>query len=174
MSFKIQILVYSICHTKGLTPSNLRFRAAAGGDGNPKVAIDNIAKGLLKDGQNLKTKHESFSVNGDGGATLDEFNVFISKVADYVGKEISGIRIGDSGSDKVKMVRTAKYEGNSKTDSKTPTSWLEMSKGLLKGHFHTHPFRDHTPSSDKDVPLFNSYPKLPFYIIAGGREKRFN
>ncbi|MBW3518753.1 hypothetical protein [Flavobacterium sp. NKUCC04_CG] len=31
MSFKIQILVYSICHTKGLTPSNLRFRAAAGG-----------------------------------------------------------------------------------------------------------------------------------------------
>lgn len=140
--------------------------------GKEKVAVDNISKGILKDGLNLKEDSNSFDVNGKGQPTLKEFNKFISEFSDYVGKEIAGVRLGrDKNSDNVDRVFTYKYKGNTKTKSKTAREWF--SRVDLKGHFHTHPGGDHTPSDDYDIPLRKDYPNLPFFIIAGGYEEKY-
>jgi RHS repeat-associated protein len=140
--------------------------------GTEKVAIDNISKGILRDGLNLQKKNGNFNVNGDGQPTLEEFNKFISKFSDYVGKEIAGIKLGNKDSDEVKRVLTYKYEGNTKTNSETPQSWFNKYDGFIKGHFHTHPYGDHTPS-ELDLQTKGNHSKLLFFIIAGGNEKKF-
>jgi len=103
---------------------------------------------------------------------LEEFNKFISKFFDYIGKEIAGIRLSDKGGDEVKRVMTYKYEGNTKTNFQTPISWFKKYEGFLKGHFHTHPYGDHTPS-ELDLQTKKNNPKILFHIISGGYEKMF-
>ena len=139
--------------------------------GKAKVAVDDISKGILEDGLNLKENNNSFEVNGDGEPTLADFNKFISEFSDYVGKEIAGVRLGEADSDNVKRVNTYKYKESTRTESGTPKSWLTNSGKYLKSHFHTHPYNDHTPS-EKDKGVKASYPDLIFYIIAEGNEEK--
>lgn len=76
MTFKSEQLVCCICHTKGLTPSNLRFRAAAWGNktdsygmesSNTNLAViravdnENIARDKLN--INQRTKHGGKEIN---------------------------------------------------------------------------------------------------------------
>jgi hypothetical protein len=63
-------------------------------NGEAKVAIDDISKGILEDGLNLQEKDGTFEVNGEGEPSLGDFNKFISEFSDYVGKEIAGVRLG--------------------------------------------------------------------------------
>jgi len=67
---------------------------------------------------------------------------------------------------------TYKYEGNTKTNFQTPISWFKKYEGFLKGHFHTHPYGDHTPS-ELDLQTKKNNPKILFHIISGGYEKMF-
>lgn len=150
--------------------------------GQEIVAVDNIAKGILKDGMNLKENNTVFKVNGEGQPTLAEFDNFISRFSDYLKKEIAGVRLGSDLSPDVNSVRTYSYKGNDRFNSAVPDSWIEngyngrvFGNQYLKAHFHTHPYGDHTPSPKGDVPLRSNhkYKNLPFYIIAGGYEKPF-
>lgn len=141
-------------------------------NGEAKVAIDNISKGILEDGLNLQENDVTFRLNGEGEPTLEEFNSFISRFSDYVGKEIAGIRLGEADSEQALRVKTHKYNKSTKVESQTPKSWLTRYGDYLKGHFHTHPYHDHTPS-EKDKQLKSQYPNIQFYIIAGGHEKKF-
>lgn len=104
---------------------------------------------------------------------MDDFNKFISEFSDYVGKEITGVRLGNKDTEVVTRVKTYKYKNSTRTKSETPTRWFSQYGDYLKGHFHTHPYNDSTPSEDFDIPLRNRYPNLPFFIIAGGNEKKF-
>ena len=145
-----------------LTPKDKR--------GTEKVAVDNIAKGILQDGLNLKENDEIFLLNGEGQPSLEEFNKFISQFSDYIGKEIAGVKLGKENSNDIDKVMTFKYKNNTKYESGTPDSWFKMK--ALKGHFHTHPYGDHTPS-DLDHQTKAKYPKVFFSIIAGGYERSF-
>lgn len=93
-------------------------------------------------------------------------------MAFYVGKEIAGVRLGQENSDQVSRVLTYRYKDNTKTTSHTLTKWFSQFGGLLKSHFHTHPYNDHTPS-EVDLQLRKEYLNLKFYIIAGGYEKGY-
>ncbi|UUV21794.1 RHS repeat-associated core domain-containing protein [Paenimyroides aestuarii] len=141
--------------------------------GQEKVAVDNIAKGILKDGLNLESRDGLFAVNGEGQPTLKEFNKFISEFSDYIGKEIAGIRLGEKNSSTVTKIKTYRYEGNTRHSSNMPRNWFSLYGDFLKAHFHTHPYHNHTPSDDADIPLRNRHPNLPFFIIAGGYEKPY-
>ena len=141
--------------------------------GKPKVAIKNISKGILKEGLNLKENTNHFNVNGIKQPTLKEFNYFISKFSDFVGKEIAGIRLGNVNNSKTSRVLTYKYKGSTRFRSETPKSWFSKFGKYFKGHFHTHPYNNHTPSKDFDLILRKKYPKLNFYIISGGYEKSY-
>ena len=141
-------------------------------NGEAKVAIDDISKGILEDGLNLQENDGTFEVNGEGQPTLEEFNSFISEFSDYVGKEITGIRLGKADSEQTLRVKTHKYKNSTKVESQTPRSWLTRYGDFLKGHFHTHPYHDHSPS-EKDEKLKSEFPDIPFFIIAGGHEKKF-
>ena len=141
--------------------------------GKAKVAIDGISKGILEDGLNLKEDNGSFNVNGDGQPTLEEFNKFISEFSDFVGKEIAGVRLGEENSNNVSRVLTNKYANSTRTQSQTPKMWFRQFGSHLKGHFHTHPYNDPTPSKAYDMKLKGMYPGLPFFIIAGGNERKY-
>ncbi len=142
-------------------------------EGQVKVAIDDISTGILEDGLNLKENDRSFNVNGEEQPSLEDFNWFISKFSDYIGKEITGIRLGDENSDEVREVLTYQYRDNTRTTSRTPRSWFTIHGSRLKGHFHTHPYGDHTPSEDYDMVLRTNFPNINLYIIAGGYESSY-
>ncbi|MBK8502527.1 MAG: hypothetical protein IPL46_10105 [Saprospiraceae bacterium] len=142
-------------------------------NGEAKVAIDDISKGILEDGLNLQKNDGTFEVNGEGEPSLEDFNKFISEFSDYIGKEIAGVRLGEKNSTDVKRIKTYRYRNSTRTRSETPTSWFSQFGDHLKGHFHTHPYSDQTPSEEYDIPLRKRYPSLPFFIIAGGHEKKF-
>ncbi len=142
-------------------------------EGQAKVAIDDISTGILEDGLNLKENNGSFNVNGEEQLSLEDFNWFISKFSDYIGKEITGIRLGDEDSDEVREVLTYQYRGSTRTTSGTPRSWLTRHGSRLKGHFHTQPYGDHTPSEDYDMVLRTNFPNVNLYIIAGGYESSY-
>src|SRR5690554_4980896 len=93
--------------------------------GQEIVAVDNIAKGILKDGMNLKENNTVFKVNREGQPTLAEFDNFISRFSDYVKKEIAGVRLGSDLSPEVSSVRIHSYKYNKWDKSAVPGSWIE-------------------------------------------------
>jgi hypothetical protein len=58
--------------------------------GEAKVAVGDIEKGILKDGQNFKTESKIIQVGGEGQPTEKGVEAFALKLSTYVGKEIGG------------------------------------------------------------------------------------
>ncbi|WP_372474856.1 RHS repeat domain-containing protein [Capnocytophaga sp. ARDL2] len=106
-------------------------------DNNEKVIIDNIPKGILRNGLNLKTIDNSFIVNLPGTPSIEDFNRFISRFTDYIKTEIAGIRLGNETSNpNVYEVITYKYKNNTRDYSQTPEEWLKITFGKrLKSSF---------------------------------------
>lgn len=148
--------------------------------GQEIIAVDNIAKGILREVINLKEDNVKFKVNGEGQPTLAEFDDFISRFSDYIRTEIAGVRLGDDRSPNVTSVLTYRYHGNDRHTSIIDNRWISNGyngmigkNNYVKAHFHTHPYGDHRPSERFDIPLRNNHKNLPFYIIAGGYEKPY-
>jgi len=140
--------------------------------GQEKVAVDNIAKGILKDCMNFEINDINIKVNGEGEPTLKEFDNFISKFSDFVKKEIAGVRFGKHlDNSEVTSVQTYRYSKNTRDKSSIPESWMADYGLKLKGHFHTHPFNNHVPSTE-DKALKNRFKNIPFFIISNGYEKK--
>nr|WP_256499956.1 RHS repeat-associated core domain-containing protein [Flavobacterium sp. HSC-61S13] len=117
-------------------------------EGNPKVAIDNIDKGILSDGMNLKTDSNVINVGGAGNATRTGVERFALELADYVGKEIKGAYFSNNGTEEITHMTLGKYKGNTYTKSFSSGSDAirdvvstigEFKSYELKGFFHTHP-----------------------------------
>ena len=52
--------------------------------------MDNIEKGILSDGMNLKTNDNSWSIGGEGQPTVEGFQDFAIGFAEMIHKEVSG------------------------------------------------------------------------------------
>lgn len=139
-------------------------------DGEIKVKIDNIAKGILEDGMNLKTNDNLFIVDQENKPTKEEFFNFLSEFSTYVGKEIAGVGQMNLKTHKVNKYQMYRYNKNTRYESRIAESWLLSPS--TKEHIHTHPYHNHIPS-DYDIKLKNDYPNLNFYIISGGYEKKY-
>ncbi|WP_265430068.1 RHS repeat-associated core domain-containing protein, partial [Chryseobacterium sp. YIM B08800] len=133
--------------------------------GEAKVEVDNIAKGILEDGRNLKTTDYIIDVGGKNQPSLSQVEESILKISNYVGVEFSGAYLSkeDSANGKISSVYLDEYGANGKhkenTNSSSSTSINFNSlkrQGLFTNtDFHTHPTLGYsrnasTSSSDAD------------------------
>jgi RHS repeat-associated protein len=143
--------------------------------GNPKVAIDKIEKGILKDGINFQKNNNIISVGGEGQASETGVESFVLKLSEYVGKEIKGAYFAENGDGNTTQITIGAYKNNQIDKSLTTGQILGFQIGLtLKGYYHTHPSdgykesdRTHASSLDRDNrdKDLRKMPNLQFYII---------
>jgi RHS repeat-associated protein len=157
------------------------FKTKSNGDiktdikGNPKVAIDKIEKGILKDGINFQNNNNIISVGREGQATETGVESFVLKLSEYVGKETKGAYFAENGDGNTTNITIGAYKDNFIDKSTTAGQSLGFRNGLtLKGYFHTHPsdgygVSDRTVPSDPDLDVRDNAllknPNLQFYII---------
>lgn len=115
--------------------------------GNVKVEVDNIAKGILKDGQNFKTSDNVIDVGVKGQPTLAQAKDFAVKLSNYVGTEISGAFLSQDGGKNaaISKVFIDKYKNNTYKSSK-PSLYQcysgcnpSLNNFFTTTDFHVHP-----------------------------------
>ena len=114
--------------------------------GEAKVAVDNIAKGILKDGQNFKTSDQIMNVGGNNQPTLEQTEDFIVALSDYVGVELAGAYLSKD-ADKngvISRVYLEKYKNNTHSSSVSSLYWCRIGAPIFDSYFkntdfHTHP-----------------------------------
>ncbi len=113
--------------------------------GKPKVAVDDIAKGILKDGQNFKTDDIIVDVNGENQPTTSQVQDFLVNISEYVGVEMSGAYLSNKDADNapISTIYIDEYNGNDQLNSWTSLTKMysdESLKGMyMNTDFHTHP-----------------------------------
>ncbi|MFR5540860.1 MAG: hypothetical protein ACLTID_13115 [Barnesiella sp.] len=120
--------------------------------GNAKTQIDNIEKGILKDGINFMTNHNVIDVGGENQASVGGFESFITQFSDFVGKEIGGYYLTDKGGSDIKYIGVAPYRNNKYDEAKSSFMLYRARPDLYNKaehntDFHTHP--RFTAESDK-------------------------
>jgi RHS repeat-associated protein len=156
-------------------------------DGSPKVAIDNIDKGILSDGLNFKNDSNVVRV-GDGQATQEGVESFVLNLSEYVRREIGGAYFSNDETKETTHITIGGYINNTYTKNKSKgtsaigrlsSTMEEFKKFKMKGMFHTHPNEPNKffPSG-QDLKSRNnalkSDSKLNFYILThpDGRGKK--
>lgn len=111
----------------------------------PRIAIKDIAKGILSDGMNLKTDSHVIDVNGNGQPTTNEVERFTFEVSNYVNTEISGYLLSDQGSTSTNHVYINGYINNDDQNcnnngfmlrSVRPDLFNRINRNMT--YFHTH------------------------------------
>jgi RHS repeat-associated protein len=114
-------------------------------NGDARVAMGGIEQGILKDGQNWKTDDQAIDVGGEGQASLDGVEDFVTRFSEHVGVEIAGAYLSqeDKADASISKVIIDEYQGN---ESKKSTMTINriLASPELKGYntitaFHTHP-----------------------------------
>ncbi|MDP2159404.1 MAG: RHS repeat-associated core domain-containing protein [Flavobacterium sp.] len=114
-------------------------------DGESRVAIDNVEKGILANGQNWKTQNQHIDVGGDGQPSKEGVQSFTLKLSEHIGKELKGFSYSSDGSGKITDMTIGKYEKNSYTRSSATVSTFIDKYGSNYSNknifevFHTHP-----------------------------------
>lgn len=115
-------------------------------NGNFKVEVDNIAKGILRDGQNFKTSDQTISVGGSGQPTLAQAESFAVKLSEYLGVELTGAYLSKMGGENapISMFYLDKYKNNTYSHSVGSLYKCNSGDPRLDGYFkntdfHTHP-----------------------------------
>ncbi len=147
-------------------------------NGEAKIAVDGIAQGILKDGQNFKDKDQVISVGGEGQPTVEGVEEFSLKLSEYVGTEIGGAYFTKEGSSTTTHMTIGKYKNNSLKVTRGHGNAEGVRSGLktteLTAFFHTHPSEgvsvsDRTRASEQDIRSRNSalklMPHMRFFII---------
>jgi len=127
-------------------------------NGEAKVALGGIEKGILKDGQNFKTDDQIIDVGGEGQASLEGVEDFVTRFSEYVGVEIAGAYLakGDAADANISKVYIDEYEGNKAKESSISITKL-YTDASLKGlntitSFHTHPSNIGVSRNDVERP----------------------
>ena len=134
---------------------------------------DEIAKGILRNGLNMKQRGATFIVDKNVGPAIDDYFNYALILDEIAGVEISGYIFENRYGDGKKIIQFEPYKNNSFNNS---TSRLFRSSELYKAilHFHTHGHADSyiratTPSKDRDLPaktkLRNLYPGIQLLIL---------
>ena len=149
-------------------------------DGNAKVAIDKIEKGILKDGQNFKTEDHFFKVGGEGQPSEKGVELFALELSEYIGCEVKGVYFSEAGSESTTGMTIGRYSGNNYTKSFSNgmrAAFISKSNYTLKnvkGFFHTHPQKGYSyDSRSKAAPAdivgrdrdLKRIPGSKFYIL---------
>ena len=149
-------------------------------NGEAKVAVGGIEQGILKDGQNFKSKDQVISVGGGGQASVDGVKSFTLKLSEYVGKEIRGYSYSGNASGSATDVVLGKYKDNTNTESRGSVAELASkygdaySRNNILQEFHTHPdgklgATESTPNLSQDVRTLQSgksyAPNASFIIL---------
>lgn len=110
--------------------------------GEAKVIIDNIEKGILKNGINFQENNNVIDVGGKNQPTKEGVEDFILKLANYIDKEIGGYYLSEKGKEPISHIYVGRYANN---DSQNARSGFNLSvrpdlvgKVDLKVHYHTH------------------------------------
>jgi len=134
--------------------------------GNVKVEVDNIAKGVLEDGRNLKTNDYIINVGEKGQPTLDQVEKSIVKISNYVGVEFSGAYLSAENKvdGKISSVyldeygANGQYSENTNSSSHTSINYNKVKDPRLYTNtkFHTHPsigyrWNDRVSASPADI-----------------------
>jgi RHS repeat-associated protein len=114
-------------------------------NGEPKVALGDIEKGILENGQNWKTEDQIIKVGGENEASLEGVEDFLTRFSEYLNVELSGAYLSqESKADAaISRVYVDEYQGN--TAMKSSASFTKLiTDPSLKGFntitdFHTHP-----------------------------------
>ncbi|WP_378187913.1 RHS repeat-associated core domain-containing protein [Aquimarina sp. W85] len=142
-------------------------------NGEAKVAIGGIEKGILSDGQNFKTDDTVIETGGEGQASVDGVKSFTLQLSEYVGKELKGFSYSSDGSGDVSDIVLGKYNNNDRTKSSASVIGLVKKYGLdgysdnnIVQQFHTHPdgklgATQSAPGQSQDIKnLQNAKPKI--------------
>jgi len=115
-------------------------------NGNVKVEVDNIAKGILQDGQNFKTSDQIINVGGAGQPTLSQAEDFAVKLSEYLGVELTGAYLAKTGGENasISVFYLDKYKNNTYKHSEASLYKCNYGDPRLNGYFkntdfHTHP-----------------------------------
>ncbi|WP_431160693.1 RHS repeat-associated core domain-containing protein [Flagellimonas beolgyonensis] len=127
-------------------------------NGEAKVAINDIAQGILSDGMNLRDNSNLIAVGGEGQPTSGDVESFALKLSDYVGKEIGGSYFSTDGDNSVSHLSLGAYAGNKYDETTNHGTNLrglvanaqEAARYTLRGVFHTHPGRKGGFIADSD------------------------
>jgi len=125
--------------------SNRKGKVKYRRNGEAKVAIDDIEKGILENGQNFKNEDEIISVGGANQPSVAGVKSFTLKLSLYLGKELKGFSYSSSGSGNITDVLLTKYLKNLSKKSYGRVTELQKKYGNafsfnnLVQQFHTHP-----------------------------------
>ena len=160
--------------------TNRRGKVKYDNNGNAKVAIDKIDKGILKDGQNFKTKDNFFKVGGEGQPSEAGVERFALDLSEYVGREIKGLYFSKNDSKHTDGMTIGYYENNlfdksfGNGSSAAYSSEAGYRPNNVTATFHTHPrtkgnylIRIKASSADNKAKNTNleSNPNMKFYIL---------
>lgn len=83
-------------------------------NGEAKVALGDIEQGILADGQNWKTDDQIIDVGGEGQASLEGVEDFVTRFSEHVGVEMSGEYLSqeDKADATISKVYVDEYKGN--------------------------------------------------------------
>lgn len=127
-------------------------------NGEAKVALGGIEQGILADGQNWKTDDQIINVGGEGQASLEGVEDFVTRFSEHVGVEFSGAYLSqeDKADATISKVYVDEYEGNKPKQSSATFTKLFTDQSL-KGFntitdFHTHPSNIGVSRTDVERP----------------------
>jgi RHS repeat-associated protein len=154
-------------------------------NGEAKTAFGGVEKGILSDGINFQKDDNIIKIGGEGQASVDGVKSFTLKLSEYVGKEIKGFSYSSNASGDVTDMLLGKYNGNTRTTSKSSPAELLRKYGVnntlnnIVQQFHTHPdgkigATQSAPGQSTDVTnLQKDKPRIPnasfiiLYRVAG-------
>lgn len=154
-------------------------------NGEAKVSIGGIEKGILKDGINFQKNDNVIAVGGKGQPSADGVKSFTLQLSEHIGKEIKGYSYSSDGSKNVTDMVLGKYANNEFDKSYgTPTELVKkygdnFSNNNILQEFHTHPegklgATQSDPALSQDVrslqgqkPLIPNASFIILYRIAG-------
>lgn len=163
----------------------LGFLVSKSERGKEKVAIDNIEKGILQDGQNLRYDDTLIHVGGVGQPSVEGVEKFALQLSSYIGREIGGTYFSKDGVEDITHMTIGKYVNNTYRKNESNGSLairklcnsLDLSAALaefksyqFRGFLHTHPNepgRFNSSKEDKDFKnrALKHNPNLFFFII---------
>ena len=138
--------------------------------GEAKVALGGIEQGILKDGQNFKNDDQIINVGGEGQASLEGVEDFVTRFSEHVGVEIAGAYLSqeDKAGAAISKVYIDEYQGNEVKKSSASLTKLFTDPSLSGFNtitsFHTHP--SNVGASRTDV-------ERPSGVHDGGGDLRF-
>ena len=119
------------------------FELRTNRNGKAKTLLNNIEKGILSDGMNMRTADNAIAVGGKGQASLEGVQDFIIEMSEMIDKEIAGYYLSEKGGDDVSHVYINQYSRNTANNSNAsafrPNRYTPELIGM-KPHtnFHTH------------------------------------